>query len=273
MGILEDLTIVTVSKNNINGFKNTFESLRPVLEECKWIVRDASSTDGTKEFLSTIEIENAFLVSEKDEGIFDAMNRALEIVETKYVWFLNAGDKLLGAAQLETVLSGLNQSKNHWVVAGAILSDAEGNQFGYWQTPTFPQNWRALGIQSWCHQSTIYDAKFLKDGGAFDKLSIIADWSTALILEKLEKPLIAIQPIAIFLTGGLSSNIERKKWIELHVRGREISGLVLTRRPILLAVINFGTYWISQGKFGSKLLLKFLEKVLSQRIKLFFSSN
>ncbi len=273
MSVLRDLTVVTVTKNNLIGLKKTHDSLRPVLGKCTWIVQDGNSSDGTIRFLKSLKTNKTQFFSESDAGIFEAMNTALENVTTKYVWFLNAGDELLGIHSLEKSLNALKKSRNSWLVAGAILSDSRGQHFGYWQTPTFPQSWRALGIQSWCHQATIYKTKFLSKGGGYEPSSIIADWSTALILERIEKPLVQVEPIAVFLTGGISSRIDQKMWMHLHHHGREIAGLTLTRRPILLALLNHGTYWISQGKFGSATILKLLEKVFSQRITSYFLNS
>ncbi len=273
MSVLADLTVVTVSKNNLIGLKKTHASLRPVLGKCTWIVQDGNSSDGTKKFLKSLEINNVQFFSEPDSGIFHAMNTALENVKTKYVWFLNAGDELLSLDSLEKSLIALEKSRKSWLVAGAILSDSRGQRFGYWQTPTFPQIWRALGIQSWCHQATVYKTKFLSKGGGYDPSSIIADWSTSLKLERLENPLVRVEPIAVFLTGGLSSSIDRKLWIHLHHQGREIAGLTLTRRSTLLAFLNHGTYWISQGKFGSSTIRKLLEKIFRQRITSYFLND
>jgi putative colanic acid biosynthesis glycosyltransferase len=270
MSVLSDLTVVTVTKDNLIGLKKTHASLRPVLGKCTWIVQDGNSADGTIRFLKSLRVNKSQFYSEPDSGIFHAMNTALIHVNTKYVWFLNAGDELLSIQSLEESLNLLDKSKKSWLVAGAILSDPKGQRIGYWETPTFPQSWRALGIQSWCHQATIYKTKFLFKGGGYDASSIIADWSTALILERLEKPLVQVEPIAVFLTGGLSSSIDQKLWIHLHHQGREIAGLTLTRRPILLAILNHGTFWISQGKFGSSTIRKLLEKMFSRKITSYF---
>jgi glycosyltransferase involved in cell wall biosynthesis len=271
--VLKDLTVITVTKNNLVGLKNTYSSLKPLLGTCTWIVKDGNSSDGTISFLKSLKIKKSHFLSDSDSGIFHAMNIALENVNTKYVWYLNAGDELLSIHSLEKTLNLLEKSKNSWLVAGAILSDSNGQHFGYWQTPTFPQSWRALGIQSWCHQATIYKTKFLLKGGGFNPSSIIADWSTALVLERLEAPLIHVEPFAVFLTGGISSNIDRKLWIQLHHQGRESAGLTLTRRPVLLAFLNHGTFWIVQGKFGSALIRKTLEKIFNQKIVSYFSNR
>ena len=273
MLVLRDLTVITVTKDNLVGLRKTYSSLKPVLEKCTWIVKDGNSSDGTNNFLKSLKIKKFHFVSESDSGIFQAMNIALEHVNTKYVWYLNAGDELLSIDSLAKTLSLLEKSKKSWLVGGAILSDSNGQPFGYWQTPTFPQSWRAFGIQSWCHQATIYKTKFLLKGGGFNPSSIIADWSTALVLERLDAPLIRVEPFAIFLTGGISSNIDRKLWMQLHHQGREAAGLTLTRRPILLAFLNHGTFWIAQGKFGSAIIRRALEKIFNQRIASYFSSR
>jgi putative colanic acid biosynthesis glycosyltransferase len=242
---MNKITIVTVTKNNLKGLINTYSSLISNSISFDWIIKDGGSTDGTLEYLTNIQYTHTILKG-KDSGIFDAMNLALNSVVTEYVIFLNAGDRLVNKIELKECLKVLIETKKKWLVAGAITSRDSKLQ-DYWTTPTFPYYLRWLGIQSWCHQATLYRTDFLKKHGAFDALNIIADWSTALILESVEKPEVRVQPLAIFELGGISGSLSRESWIRLHTDGRNRAGVLYRNSKILdRYCVSFPAYYATR---------------------------
>lgn len=86
------LSIITVCYNDLTGLKRTKDSILPLPDGCEWIVVDGASQDGTKEYLSTIQGDNITIVSEKDDGIFDAMNKGISLAKGEYLNFMNSGD-------------------------------------------------------------------------------------------------------------------------------------------------------------------------------------
>lgn len=89
------LTLITIVRNDINGLKNTFDSIKNKPCWVKWVVIDGCSTDGTTEFLNQISNFIDFLLSEPDDGIADAFNKGILNSETDFVLFLNAGDLVM----------------------------------------------------------------------------------------------------------------------------------------------------------------------------------
>lgn len=76
------LSVVTVAFRNYEGVVKTWRSLRNLARDpglsFEWIVVDGGSEDGTREFLQKRHGEfNLRFISEKDRGIYDAMNKAL----------------------------------------------------------------------------------------------------------------------------------------------------------------------------------------------------
>jgi len=93
------LSIVTVCLNAEKSIKNTVESvLNQSFEDYEYIIIDGGSCDNTlkiiKGYKNRFQSKNiAFQIySEKDSGIYNAMNKSLEKVQGKWVCFLNAGD-------------------------------------------------------------------------------------------------------------------------------------------------------------------------------------
>jgi putative colanic acid biosynthesis glycosyltransferase len=102
------IAVVTVCLNDRAGLEATFESLRDQsVAAAQWIVVDAGSTDGTREWLESQAWFALSWSSEPDSGIFDGMNKGLRRVTCDYVLFLNSGDTLADSTVLATVALAL----------------------------------------------------------------------------------------------------------------------------------------------------------------------
>jgi putative colanic acid biosynthesis glycosyltransferase len=261
MNRLHRLTIVTVTKNNLAGLMSTHESLKGIEFPFDWVIKDGGSSDGTPQYVENFCNPTKYL-DIPDFGIFDGMNIALRYVETDFVQFLNAGDRLVSGFELERTLKALIESEKNWLVAGALIS-VSGRPVDYWQTPTFPYLWRVLGLQSWCHQSTIYRSDFLAMNGAYDVENIIADWSTALALERIESPLVRVEPLSIFELGGVSGSLSRSNWIRLHTKGRSTANLLFRNSRFLdKYFISYPAYLMLKKPYLKRFLLPIFNKIL-----------
>ena len=94
-------SIITICLNNIEGLKRTHQSLLDQsYTNYEWIVIDGDSNDGTSAYLTGTD---AIWVSEKDNGLYDAMNKGLDLANGSFVLFLNAGDTLHDSSVLQQV--------------------------------------------------------------------------------------------------------------------------------------------------------------------------
>lgn len=86
-------SIITVCFNERDKIRLTCESMvAQTFRDFEWIVIDGGSSDGTLEILRTFESSMATLVSEPDEGIYDAMNKGIKLATGRYLLFMNGGD-------------------------------------------------------------------------------------------------------------------------------------------------------------------------------------
>lgn len=86
------LSIATCVLNARDDFVMTATSLPQKLPEwVEWVVVDGASTDGTVDAI-TSDTRVGRYVSEKDNGVYDAYNKALKLATGRYIWYLNAGD-------------------------------------------------------------------------------------------------------------------------------------------------------------------------------------
>jgi glycosyltransferase involved in cell wall biosynthesis len=98
-------TIITASLNNGATILNTLESVkRQTLQDLEHIVIDGGSTDGTVSILKKQGGDyNLSWVSEKDNGIADALNKAIKKASGAYVVVIQADDRLIDDDTLEKV--------------------------------------------------------------------------------------------------------------------------------------------------------------------------
>jgi glycosyltransferase involved in cell wall biosynthesis len=91
------VSVVTVAYNALEPLRRTLDSVRAQRwDAIEQIVMDGGSADGTVELLLARDREIALWRSERDRGIYDAMNKGLAQAIGEYVLFLNSGDVLQG---------------------------------------------------------------------------------------------------------------------------------------------------------------------------------
>lgn len=86
-------SIITVTYNAAETLPATLASVKE--QSCKlyeYIVMDGVSKDNTVELANNANIPNARIISSPDKGLYDAMNKAIDIATGEYLIFLNAGD-------------------------------------------------------------------------------------------------------------------------------------------------------------------------------------
>jgi glycosyltransferase involved in cell wall biosynthesis len=87
------ITVITVVKDNMIGLKKTIESIRSQdYKNIEHIIVDGLSTDGTLDVISEMRDENTRVISERDSGIYDAINKGIKISTGKVIGVLHSGD-------------------------------------------------------------------------------------------------------------------------------------------------------------------------------------
>lgn len=118
------LSIITINYNNCDGLRKTIESVAgQTYQDYEYIVIDGGSTDGSVEVIKEYADRIDYWVSEKDRGIYHAMNKGAMAAHGEYTLFLNSGDALYKNDVLEKFLGYDVQAD---IVCGDIINDRGG---------------------------------------------------------------------------------------------------------------------------------------------------
>lgn len=102
-------SIITVS---FNSFKTIQETLNSVDSQSyldyEHLIIDGKSTDGTLDLLHGNKNPRRRIISEKDNGLYDAMNKGIELSIGEYIIFLNADDYFADAQSLKLISKDIN---------------------------------------------------------------------------------------------------------------------------------------------------------------------
>jgi len=99
------LSIITVCYNQPDIAQTCDSIINQSFQDFEWIVIDGGSTDETLEILKKYQQRIKILVSETDDGIYDAMNKGIKLAQGEWLNFMNGGDEFVDNLALEKIFS------------------------------------------------------------------------------------------------------------------------------------------------------------------------
>ena len=125
----QKVSIITVVYNGANFIEQTIKSvISQDYNNLEYIIIDGGSTDGTQDIIKKYDDKIAFWVSEKDSGIYNAMNKGWRKASGDFIGILNADDYYLEGTITQVVNAFTNSGAD--IVYGGMtkLRNIAGNR-------------------------------------------------------------------------------------------------------------------------------------------------
>lgn len=109
----KSITVVTVVFNDIENIERTIRSvLNQTYTAVEYLIIDGQSTDGTLDILNKYS-NQIKIISEPDRGIYDAMNKAINLAQHEWIIFMNSGDEFVENTTLQNIFNeNLSENKS-----------------------------------------------------------------------------------------------------------------------------------------------------------------
>ncbi len=201
----EDKPLISIITVVFNGEKYLEETIQSVINQTysnvEYIIIDGGSSDGTLDIIKKYEGKIDYWVSEKDKGIYDAMNKGIDVASGEWINFMNAGDGFYADDVLDKIFI-LNQYKNKNILYG----DVETN-YGNFRAIHKAGNLINLNkSMQFSHQSTFFNAKYHKSSKYDLAYKLSADYLNIISIYSREKETFSYLniPISVVNTEGVS---------------------------------------------------------------------
>ena len=229
------ISVITVTYNAEKVIERTIRSvLNQTYPNIEYIIIDGASKDNTMSVILEYKENVSKYLSEKDKGIYDAMNKGLGLATGEWVIFMNAGDEFIDKDVIANFFSNAYTKDTGCVFGDTKSLDKYGKLYVNYIHPFFMQsgNIREFGL---CHQACFVRtdlAKKLKFDTSYKRC---ADFNMAVQIRKMGykfyyKPIV----VCIYDKSGYSAQ-------NLYTGMKEkalVSGLPLTLPTRCLIIIS-----------------------------------
>lgn len=241
------LSIITINLNNKAGLEKTIQSvLAQTGADYEYIIIDGASTDGSKELIDRYQSHLSFWVSEKDSGIYEAMNKGIKKAKGEYLLFLNSGDDLYTTEVVKNMQPYFEQGND--VISGALSLKLETG-------PHLVQAEKEITLSYFRRISLFHQATFIKRSlfdrfGLYDEsFRIGGDYE--FFIRTLLRNQVSYQPaehiICNYDLKGLSNDV---RYMQLNQMEREkawssnFNPVVLNELDALYEIRDSKFFWI-----------------------------
>jgi glycosyltransferase involved in cell wall biosynthesis len=210
MNKIRKYSIIVVTYNNAEGLSHTLQSIRSLdYNEKETIVIDGASKDNTQEILTANKDIITIAVSEKDSGIYNAMNKGIKFVSGDYVVFMNAGDCFAHSG----ILSLVNNYEGDILLGG----ETYGGKVRMVKKHMSLYDILSIGIN---HQAVYYRRTILQKYGFDESYRLIADLKS--VVEPLAKEKVSIICIPEILAICEGGGVSKQQWRDAIVEKQRI---------------------------------------------------
>lgn len=242
------VSVIVATRNAKRTLSRCLDSIVRQNVECEIIGIDAVSDDGTQDVFDLYQSNLGFFVSEKDDGIYSAWNKALNHVRGEWVCFLGADDSFADEHTLEELInSRMNNARLLYGRARLLSRDGrEQRVIGEPWESAFPKLKFKMSIPN---PSAMYHSSLFADYGNFDeKYRVAGDYEFLLRIANSESVHFINKVLANVELGGVSGRKELawlilgETWAAREQNGINV-GLIRRIYEVSKSKLNISRIW------------------------------
>lgn len=242
------LSVITIVYNNVRDIERTIRSVvNQTYTNIEYIIVDGLSNDGTLQVIDRHKSRIAKFISEKDEGIYDAMNKGLALATGDYVIFMNSGDEFYDHQTVAVVFASADNADIYYGETEMIADN--GTSLGQRRHKAPAKfTWRGFKYGMSISHQAIYIRRSLAE--PYDRsyqLSSDIDWIIR-AAKKAKKIVNVNRYVAKYLVGGMSKKKHRQSLMERFDIMKRNYGLIPTIFNHFIIAFNLGWYWLKNRR-------------------------
>lgn len=248
---LPTISIITIVYNGIDTLEKTILSIvNQDYRNIEYIIIDGNSTDGTQTLIHKYNSQISSWISERDSGLYDAMNKGIKLATGDYLWFINSGDLIPTNTTISDIFNVNTVCDADVYYGDTIMINIAGEVIGSRRlAPPDNLGWKDFkkGMLV-SHQSFI--AKRSLSPLYNTKYRFSADFEWCLQILKSSKSIVNThKDLSLFLDGGITKKnivpgLKERFRIMVHYFG--FVSTVMNHLPI---AIKFFYYWAKNRRF------------------------
>lgn len=210
-------TIITVSYNAADTIESTINSvLSQDYNDIEYIVIDGNSSDGTLDIIKKYDSKITKWISEKDKGIYDAMNKGIQFATGDIIGILNADDLYASSTVISKIVNKFIYTNSDAVYGDLkyVLKNDINKTIRFWKSGEYKEG---KFLKGWMPpHPTFFVKKDLYDQYGLYRIDMpsAADYELMLRLIHKYKIKVAYLPelITFMREGGVSNNSLTNRW-------------------------------------------------------------
>ncbi|MCB9364229.1 MAG: glycosyltransferase [Flavobacteriales bacterium] len=239
------VSIITVCYNSSKTIEDTIQSVvNQTYDNIEYIVIDGVSTDNTLEIINKYKSQITTIICEKDNGIYDAINKGIDLATGDIIANLNSDDFYIDNNVIADVVATFEKEKTDTLYGDLYYVDAvDTNKIvRYWKSKKYKEG---LFLKGWMppHPTFFVKKEVYQKFGLFDlQFKSAADYEIMLRFIHRFKASIAYLPrVVVKMRVGGVSNASLSNRIKANKEDRrawEVNGLKPTAFTLILKPLS-----------------------------------
>ena len=208
-----DISVITIVKNNVSGISRTIDSTaRQTNVNIEHVIIDGGSTDGTLDAINLAKQPrniSRFLVSEEDNGIYDALNKGISRCKGDLVAILHSGDTYLSNNTLHEIVQKFRAVDSvDFLYGDAVFFNINGKVSRYYKSYSNFKLFMNFGLMPAHTSLVVRKSVFQKIGTYENKYKVAGDYDffVRLYLDNDLRGVYLKAPLVVMLDGGVSTS-------------------------------------------------------------------